>query len=90
MEKGERCPCCDQFLPIPVSSSATALLEAMRRNGPRDVYRITYTNLWTLTFGAGQNEPPCYEQRIVEELAASHRIVPTYPDCKDCYSLPPA
>jgi len=92
--RAEECPCCGQIVPGSVfNASASTLLSAMQRRGPRggpgyrDTYRINNTRSWALTHGHHSSEPAVFPEDIVRALRQTGHLRATYPGCDDCYSL---
>ena len=78
--KGPRGPTVD-------SRNKNAIAAASRRlanHQMRDLYR-TQDGRWLLTYGHWPHEPKFYYQNTVDELAASGRIYPPWPECQNEY-----
>lgn len=83
------CPTCGQ--PVGFADRGEELLSLLRRDGiVRDVYFSPPTGLWYITRlrSAGNYTP--FPATVVSQLIARGKLVKTYPECADCYCIPPS
>lgn len=84
------CPTCGK----PLDDEPDRLAAALARSGPnavkgdtRSVYK-TREGRWALTHGHFHDEPQFWNWQSVSELVRHGRLIPTYPECQESFTLP--